>query len=249
MEFQPPHVGCYATTPHFTAKQFPLGGVSPLMRPSRLGFLFVALAVFASASLAADSNGGFSATLSTEEQTAAGLTRLSADEQTTLNTLVAREVSLARQGNVKAFAGTFSSRRKPAERTMAGLDRLTPTELEQLDRLVATAIAAGPAPATLPRRLKASDVAARADRLEIHGEVTLAYGWGSGGRDMRAGSLYTEIYDKETGVTLGLGYSQFSGDGWWGYGAPYYYCDDYLVPGRILLPSPRFAHGPISFRR
>jgi hypothetical protein len=219
------------------------------MRPSHLGFLFAALITFAVASFAADGTGGFTATLSSEEQTAAGLTRLSADEQTTLNTLVAREVSLARQGNVKAFAGTFSSRRKPAERTMAGLDRLTPTELEQLDRLVATAIAAGPAPATLPRRLRPDDVAVRENRLEIHGEVTLAYGWGSGGRDMRAGSLYTEIYDKQTGVTLGLGYSQFSGDGWWGYGDPYYYCDDYFLPGRMLLPSPRFVYSPRSFRR
>jgi hypothetical protein len=218
------------------------------MRPTHLSFLFAALLSLATAVFAAEGNGGFTATLSSDEQTAAGLTRLSADEQTTLNTLVAREVSLARQGNVKAFAGTFSSRRKPAERAMAGLDRLSPTELEQLDRLVATAIAAGPAPVALPRPLKPNDVAARKDRLEIHGEVTLAYGWGSGGRDMRAGSLYTEIYDKETGVTLGLGYSQFSGDGWWGYGDPYY-CEDYLLPGRVFYASPRFAHGPRLYRR
>ncbi len=219
------------------------------MRPSHLGLLFAALLSLATAAFAADGNGGFTATLSTDEQTAAGLTRLSADEQTTLNTLVAREVSLARQGNVKAFAGTFSSRRKPAERTMAGLDRLTPAELEQLDRLVATAIAAGPAPAMLPRRLKSSDVAARENRLEIHGEVTLAYGWGSGGRDMRAGSLYTEIYDKQTGVTLGLGYSQFSGDGWWGYGDPYWSCANDYLPGPVLLTAPRFAHGSRYLRR
>lgn len=219
------------------------------MRPSHLGLLFAALLGLATVSFATDGSGGFTATLSSDEQTSAGLTRLSADEQITLNTLVAREVSLARQGNVKAFAGTFSSRRKPAERTMAGLDRLTPAELEQLDRLVATAIAAGPAPATLPRRLKPSDVASRENRLEIHGEVTLAYGWGSGGRDMRAGSLYTEIYDKETGTTLGLGYSQFSGDGCWGYGDPYY-CDDYFLPGRSMLyNAPRVVHGPRSFRR
>lgn len=209
------------------------------MRPSHLGLLLAAFLAFAAAAFAADGAGGFIVTLSSEQQSAAGLTRLSADEQTTLNTLVAREVSLARQGNVKAFAGTFSSRRKPAERATAGLDRLSPAELEQLDLLVATAIAAGPTKPTLPRRLKPSDVA-RNDRLEVHGEVTLAYGWGRGGRDMRAGSLYTEIYDKETGVSVGLGYSQFSGDGWWSYGDPYYYDDD--MPSRFVSVG-RFGPG------
>lgn len=200
------------------------------MRPSHLGLVFVATLALASLAFAADGTGGFTATLSSQQQSAAGLTRLSADEQTALNTLVAREVSLARQGNVKAFAGTFSSRRKPAERAATGLDRLSAEEIEQLDLLVANAIAAGPAQPTLPRRLKPSDVARR-DRLEIHGEVTLAYGWG-GGREMRAGSVYTEIYDKETGVTLGLGYSQFSGDGWWRYDDPY--CYDYDLPDRFM---------------
>lgn len=214
------------------------------MRPSHLGLVFAATLAIASLAFAADGTGGFTATLSSEQQIAAGIARLSADEQTALNALVAREVSLARQGNVKAFAGTFSSRRQPAERAAAGLDRLVPAELEQLDLFVANAIAAGPARPTLPRRLKPTDVA-RNDRLEIHGEVTLAYGWGRGGRDMRAGSLYTEIHDKETGVTLGLGYSEFSGDGWWGYGDPYYY--DYDLPGRFMSVGRGF--GPFSCRR
>lgn len=209
------------------------------MRLSQLGLLFAALVAFAPAAFAAESMGGFTATLSSEQQSAAGLTRLSADEQTVLNTLVAREVSLARQGNVKAFAGTFSSRRKPAECATAGLDRLSPTEIAQLDLLVANAIAAGPAQPTMPRRLKPSDVA-RNDRLEIHGEVSVAYGWG-GGREMRAGSVYTEIHDKDTGVTLGLGYSQFSGDGWWGCDDPYYY-DDALA-GRFMRVSRGFGPG------
>lgn len=188
------------------------------MRARFLVPVFAALLAFAGSARAA--GGGFIATLSSAQQTAAGLVHLSADEQTTLNTLVAREVSLARQGNVKAFAGTFSSRRKPAETTAAGLDRLAPDEIAQLDQLVANAIAAGPTQPVLPQRLKSKDVARAENRLEIHGQVTLAYGWGSGGREMRAGSLYTEIYDKQTGMTLGLGYSQVSGDGWWGYGYP-----------------------------
>ncbi|MBX3739062.1 MAG: hypothetical protein KF715_20410 [Candidatus Didemnitutus sp.] len=208
------------------------------MRSLLASLLFVALLALAPAASAA--TGGFIATLSTEQQAAAGLVHLSADEQTTLNTLVAREVSLARQGNVKAFAGTFSSRRKPSETTAAGLDRLAPEQLAQLDQLVANAIAAGPAQPALPQRLKAKDVA-RNDRLEVHGQVSLAYGWGSGGREMRAGSIYTEIHDKQTGTTLGIGYSQVSGDGWWGYGYPdwgyagydYPYYWDYGAPLRF----------------
>lgn len=198
------------------------------MRPL-LG-LFFAAAFLAVATAASAATGGFIATLSSEQQTAAGLVHLSADEQTTLNTLVAREVSLARQGNVKAFAGTFSSRRKPSETTAAGLDRLAPEELAQLDQLVATAIAAGPTQPSLPQRLNSKDVARAENRLEVHGQVSLAYGWGSGGREMRAGSLYTEIYDKQTGTTLGIGYSQMSGDGWWGYGYPDYGYGGYGYP-------------------
>ncbi|WP_415908122.1 hypothetical protein [Oleiharenicola sp. Vm1] len=63
------------------------------MRSPRLGFLFALGLALATAAFAADGTGGFTATLSSEQQTAAGLTRLSADEQTALNALVAREVS------------------------------------------------------------------------------------------------------------------------------------------------------------
>jgi len=201
------------------------------MRARFLVLWFAALLTLAATLRAAE--GGFIATLSADQQTAAGLTHLSAEEQTTINTLVAREVSLARQGNVRAFAGTFSSRRKPEERATAGLDRLNATELAQLDQLVATAIAAGPAKIELPSRLKSSDIAVR-DRLKIHGTVSLAYGWGSGGREMRAGSLYTTISDPETGFTLGLGLSQFSGDGWWGCDPD----DDYF--SRASYTGPRY---------
>lgn len=77
--------------------------------------------------------GGFISTLTNEQQATAGLIRLSADEQTELNALVARDVSLARQGNVRAFAGTFLSRRHGDEAWLAGLDRLT-AEFDFRDR-------------------------------------------------------------------------------------------------------------------
>lgn len=196
----------------------------------------LALALLAVVSVAHAATGGFISTLSSEQQSAAGLTHLSADQQLTINTLVAREVSLARQGNVRAFAGTFSSRRKPEEKASAGLDQLSPAELTQLDQLVAAAIAAGPSKPELPSRLKDSDVANK-DRLQVHGTVSVAYGWG-GGREMRAASLYTTITDPDSGFTLGLGISQYSGDGWWCYDpfdTSYYY-----RPGSYWTGNPHY---------
>jgi len=192
--------------------------VTNSMRP----FLFLVLLTLAGAlpvRLAAET--GFIPTLTTEQQLSTGLTRLSADQQTALNALVAREVSLAHQGNVRAFAGTFVSRRKPAELKAAGLDRLTAEEQDRLNDLVALAIAAGPVKPE-PRELKPGDVSVT-DRLQIHGSIGLAMGWG-GGRSFRAGSFFTDIYDPVTGLELGIGLSAMSGNGWMGWdGYPGYY--------------------------
>ena len=160
--------------------------------------------------------GGFIATLSAGEQAAAGLTRLTADEQMALNRLVAREVALARQGSVTAFTGTFVSRRQAADHASAGLDRLTVEEQAKLNGLVAAAIAGAPE-RRVAAKLRKEDVVPN-DRLQIHGSVSVMYGWGSGGREFHGGSLYTSIYDPDTGIALGLGLSQFSGDGWVGNG-------------------------------
>lgn len=182
------------------------------MRLTRLASLFTLLALFGAASAPAQT-GGFSATLTIAQRTATGLDRLTEEERTALNGFIATEVSLARQGNVRAFAGTFSGRRSAAEKSAAGIDRITPAELATLDELVAQAIAAGPVQPTVPQKLTAKDVA-KTDRLEVHGEVSLAYGWSRHG-DYRAGSLYTTIYDPVTGVALGIGIAQSYGDGWW----------------------------------
>lgn len=183
------------------------------MRPSHLALLVFVLVGLVAASSAA--NGGFIATLGSAEQAAAGLVRLTAEQQSTLNTLVAREVSLARQGGVSGFAGSFSSRRPDAERSAAGLDRLSDAELAALDRLVAQALAAAPVPVTTVRRMRAEEFERR-KRFETHGEISFVYGRGAGGRSLVGGSLYTETYDRETGVTIGVGLSRYDGQGvWW----------------------------------
>lgn len=156
--------------------------------------------------------GGFTATLSKEQVASTGIAGLSADEQVALDALVAGEVALARQGDIKGFSGTFSSRRSAEERTTAGLDRLKQPELAELDGLVAALIAAGPVTRDIPVRLKRDQVSTKRDRLEVHGEISLTYGRGSGGRSFQGGSLSTIIFDKKTGTTIGFTYGQYDGD-------------------------------------
>ncbi|HET7536415.1 MAG TPA: hypothetical protein VFJ90_08180, partial [Candidatus Didemnitutus sp.] len=86
---------------------------------------------------------GFVTTLSTEDRAAAGLDKLTPEQQTELNNYVAREAALARAGNVRGFAGTFVGRRNPAEQVAAGLGRLTDAEQAKLNELVAGVIASG----------------------------------------------------------------------------------------------------------
>ncbi|MBI2496831.1 MAG: hypothetical protein HYV75_02500 [Opitutae bacterium] len=74
-------------------------------------------------------------------------------------------------------------------------------------------------------RLKESDVLAAGRENRIHGSVTVAYGWGGRGRDLWAESLWLEYYDPESRVGLGLGLTNFQGDGFPGY------CPDYRYGG------------------
>lgn len=157
----------------------------------------------------------FSVRLHANEFVEIGLTALSQDELTALNQLVAREVASARQGGVTAFRGTFLSRRTPAERTTAGLDKLTPAGQDRLNQAVATALAVRNA-ATTVGVAPAADVGGidvrSALKPEVHGSVTLGYGWGRGG-SYRFGSVDTWYYDPESRITIGLGVGTVRGSG------------------------------------
>ncbi|HEY4299440.1 MAG TPA: hypothetical protein VGM73_01120 [Candidatus Didemnitutus sp.] len=170
----------------------------------------------------------FTRGLSGDDVEAAGLTKLTADQVTFLNSVVGREVDLARAGGVTGFAGTFSSRRTAVERTRAGLDLLTDAERARLDLLVAQAIVAGPVVTALdgPRKNR---VVALVDRLQIHGEVSLTFGSSGHGRNFYGTSFFTTITDPATNLTIGIGFDQYHGKG-----LPY--CDylpaaEYLGPG------------------
>lgn len=166
---------------------------------------------------------GFTAHLTPEEWTAAGLEKLSAEQRTALDALVAKEMKLARQGNVRGFAGTFISRRSEEERVAAGLGILTTSEKYQLDRLVSRALATTPAqpPMAIARPATNSDVLTTPFKWETHGYVQLEYGWGSDDREYKAGTVAVTQVNPRTGTAFTFAYTVAEGDDlWWnrGYG-------------------------------
>ena len=163
--------------------------------------------------------GGFAATLSVDQQTAAGFTVLSPVELLTLDQLVAGELASVRRAGANELAGSFVSRRTDAELKATGLDRLSFEQLVKLNEFVAAALAAHPRPKERPR-LKESDVLAAARQNQIHGSVTVAYGWG-GGRSVRAESLWLDYYDPEDRFALGVGLSNSDGGGFYRYSPDY----------------------------
>jgi hypothetical protein len=190
--------------------------------------------------------GGFSATLSPTEKSSLGLDALSVEERALLDQLVAEDLALARRENPAALAGTFASRLDEAARKQAGLDRLTPAQLAALNERVAAAVANRPAPRERPR-LKQADVLAAKKRGEIHGSVTLAYGWG-GGREVRAGSLWLDYYDPENRFGLGVGITTVNGDGFYGYHPGYHsgrYFHDPYYPADFYYDD--FRASPLLF--
>lgn len=201
------------------------------LRFSRSGFALLAGLVLAVAAPAAE--GGFSATLSLEEKTAAGLIGLGADERAALDQLVADDLAFARREKLTALDGTFVSRLGEANRKQAGLDRLSAEQLAKLNELVAAAIAARPQPKERPR-LKDRDVISR-DRGQVHGSVTVGYGWGRGGREARFGSFSVNYTDPSGKFGLGVGVTTFEGDGFWGY-SPGYYRSGYYYPDYYGYP-------------
>jgi hypothetical protein len=211
---------------------------------ARLGLRLLAGGALIAAGRLAAADGGFTATLSNEQREAAGLNALNDDERATVDRLVADDVAFARREKLTALDDTFLARRDETRRKLAGLDRLTSAQVATLNELVAAAIAARPTPKERPR-LKESDVVVKR-RGEIHGSVTVAYGWGAGGRDFRAGSLWLDYYDPESRLGIGVGLTSIEGSGYYGYTPGYY--PDRFYPGPFSYadfydPSPVYLNG------
>jgi hypothetical protein len=165
--------------------------------------------------------GGFIAGLTAAEQAAAGLSRLTDQQRVTLNDLVAREVRLARQGDVIAFAGTFSTRRPASEFIGAGLTALTTDETAALDGYVARLLAQRPPVVYFRSQPDDGTVETVTRRPQWHGEITATYGRGSGGREFYGGSVTTIYDDPDRGFAAALTLAQYRGDGYF-FGGPGY---------------------------
>lgn len=211
--------------------------------PTRRGLLLLAGWLLLTAGLLRAADGGFTATLSLEQKTAAGVATLTADERTALDLLVTTDLAFARRENLTDLGGTFVARRTESDRKQAGLDRLTPEQLARLNELVASALAARPAPKERPR-LRESDVLSAKRRGEIHGSVTVAYGWGRGGREYRAGSLWLDYQDPDGRFGLGVGISTSDGDGFYGYHPGYYHPGGYYADYYPGYFNPRYHTSP-----
>jgi len=136
----------------------------------------------------------FTDSLSSSEQSAVGLAKLSSPQCAALNAEVQHDITLARQGEVTGFAAAFTQRRTATERTAAGLDLLSSDERRQLDAFVARAIAQ-PTTIGLTHFSQHRDaVEVTTYRPEIHGEMTVFAGAGSHGSSFYGGAI-TGIYD------------------------------------------------------
>jgi hypothetical protein len=182
-------------------------------RVIRSGMLLAGLLISLSAPLCA-ADGGFTASLSAEEQAEAGLSGFSVTELAMLDLLVADDFARARQLKTSALPGTLSTRHPEAKLREAGLDRLTPEQLVKLNELVDAAVYNRPLPQPKERpRLKDSDVLSEQGRLQVHGGMSFTYGWAGGGRNFRETAAWVSYYDPVTGIGLGFGFSNASGDG------------------------------------
>jgi hypothetical protein len=209
------------------------------LRVIRSSMLLAGLLMSLAAPLIAG-DGGFIAALSSQQKADAGLTVLTPEELEALDQLVADDQARVRQLKTSALPGKFSSRHSEEKRAAAGLNRLTAEQLAKLDELVDGAVYSRPAPKERPR-LREGDVLSEQGRLRVHGGMSFTYGWAGGGRSFRESSAWVSYYDPVTGLGLGFGFSNFSGDGLY---PGYAYDRDYYpatAPSYSAIPRAGFA--------
>jgi hypothetical protein len=186
-----------------------------------LALIFGILAIALPFTIARAETPSFTASLTEENKTAVGLAKLSPEQLAALDAQIAREISVARQGDTVAFSTSFTRRRTPQQRKDAGLDQLMTPELARLDMLVAAAVATKPDPTgptiTLPAATAPTSnwVEITPRKMQVHGEVTLAYMWGSGGQSGYGASMFTTVTDPSGKFSFTLGLSQFHGKGFY----------------------------------
>lgn len=160
----------------------------------------------------------FSSTLSDAQRAETGLAQLTEDNIAVIDALVRQDqATLKRRGSLGSF-GTFSQRRSDNEREIAGFNRLTPEQLTRLDGLAGLRISP-PAAAVLTaengRRAGSGALVKPAPRpyaLEVHGTMSLTYGWSKAG-SIRSGEMVVSVEDPAHRFALQVGYSESHGKG------------------------------------
>lgn len=211
-------------------------GIPYFFRLSLLGgWLAIAAALHAA-------EGGFTATLSSEQKIATGLDRLAAEQRALLDRIVATEVAGARN-DAGGLDGTFLSRRTDEERKQTGLNQLTGEQRDNLNLLVASAVAANPQPRERPR-IRDAEIFTRPRKAEVHGGVSLTYGRSSGGGDFRSASMWVDYFDPNSGLGLGIGITRSKGSGFHGFYPGYYgFGPSFYGSGLDYMASPFWGFG------
>ncbi len=191
--------------------------------------LFLLAACVAGLSAAQAGPAPFLDALSPAEKEAAGLNRLTADQQAMLNNLVQREVILAQQGGVTSFASEFTKRRSAPELAKTGLDKLTDQQRAYVNVLVARRIS-GQSSLAMPAQSLAAQsysstgqigVAPLKPSWETHGTVSFVAGTAGGGRNFYGGGVEVDEVNPSLGLEISMAYSEVHGKGlnpWCGFG-------------------------------
>jgi hypothetical protein len=198
----------------------------------RTGLIFLATIAV---SLAAEDEPRFSSTLTATQRTEAGFAKLSDDNIAVIDALVrSDEAAMKRQSNL-VRSGNFSQRRSAHEMEITALAKLSVEQRNRLDELIAQRSAA--AIPQLTAEVGAPPVARhlmernpRVAGLELHGSVSLAYGWSKEG-SVRGGEMVVTATDPSHRLAITVGYSEYRGKGF----APYYDPNDDFYRYR---PSP-----------
>jgi hypothetical protein len=195
----------------------------------RLWLVFAALPVLVLTTRAADDGSRFSSTLSQSQRAETGLAQLTEDNVAVIDALVRQDIATVKRRNSTTSLGTFSQRRTDHEREIAGLAKLTPEQLARLDGLVGLRVFPPPS-YQLNSEYRASAAplvkpVTTVRGLEIHGSVSLTYGWSKGGT-IKGGEMEMTATDPSGRFRIRVGYGEYHGDGVSPYvGAPgdYYY--------------------------
>jgi hypothetical protein len=183
----------------------------------------VAALLIAATLFAADEEPRFSSTLTGTQRTEAGFAQLSDDNIAVIDALVRQDEAALRRQSQALRPGNFSQRRTAHETEIAGLARLSAEQRGKLDEFVARRSSAaipeltaevGRAPSVRPVVEQAARPA-----LEVHGSVSLTYGWSKGG-NTKGGEMVVSVQDPARRFALTVSYAEYRGKGTMSYYDP-----------------------------